>query len=219
MFSPCSGEGVHTSYTRHVTSRSLRRVGLLGGTFDPPHFGHLAMADTAMSQLGLEEVRFVVAHEPWQKMGDRVVTDSAIRLSMAAALVEGHPGLSADDQEIRRQGLTYTVDTLEAMNAENPADEIFLIVGADTAERIHTWHRLPDVLRLSTLVIVNRSSDIVAVPSAVQGARHEVVTMEPVDVSSSDIRAAVATDASIDTMTSPAVQAIIAQHHLYEVVS
>ena len=219
MFSGCSGEGSQTSYTRHVTSPSVRRVGLLGGTFDPPHFGHLAMADAAMSQLSLDEVRFVVAHEPWQKMGDRVVTDSAIRLSMAAALVEGHPGLSADDQEIRRQGLTYTVDTLEAMNAENPADEIFLIVGADTAERIHTWHRLPDVLRLSTLVIVNRSSDIVAVPSAVQGARHEVITMEPVDVSSSDIRAAVATDASIDTMTSPAVQAIIAQHHLYEVVS
>jgi nicotinate-nucleotide adenylyltransferase len=177
------------------------------------------MADTAMSQLGLDEVRFVVAHEPWQKMGDRVVTDSAIRLSMAAALVEGHPGLSADDQEIRRQGLTYTVDTLEAMNAENPADEIFLIVGADTAERIHTWHRLPDVLRLSTLVIVNRSSDIVAVPSAVQGARHEVITMEPVHVSSSDLRAAVATGASIEAMTSPAVQAIITQHHLYEVVS
>jgi nicotinic acid mononucleotide adenylyltransferase len=66
---------------------------------------------------------------------------------------------------------------------------------------------------------VNRSSDIVAVPSEVQGARHEVITMEPVDVSISDIRAAVATDASIDTMTSPAVQAIIAQHHLYEVVS
>ena len=219
MFSGCSGEGAQTSYTRHVTSPSVRRVGLLGGTFDPPHFGHLAMADTAMSQLGLDEVRFVVAHEPWQKMGDRVVTDSAIRLSMAAALVEGHPGLSADDQEIRRQGLTYTVDTLEAMNAENPADEIFLIVGADTAERIHTWHRLPDVLRLSTLVIVNRSSDIVAVPSAVQGARHEVVTMNPVHVSSSDLRAAVATGASIEAMTSSAVQAIIAQHHLYEVVS
>ena len=114
MFSGCSGEGAQTSYTRHVTSPSVRRVGLLGGTFDPPHFGHLAMADAVMSQLGLDEVRFVVAHEPWQKVGERVVTDSAIRQAMTTAMVNGRPGLSVDDQEIRRQGLTYTVDTLEA---------------------------------------------------------------------------------------------------------
>lgn len=219
MFSGCSGEGSQTSYTRHVTSPSVRRVGLLGGTFDPPHFGHLAMADAAMSQLSLDEVRFVVAHEPWQKVGERVVTDSAIRLAMTDALVNGRPGLSVDDQEIRRQGLTYTVDTLEATKATDPSIEMFLIVGADTAERMHTWHRLSDVLRLSTLVIVNRSSDIVSVPSAVQGARHEVVTMDPVHVSSSDLRAAVATGASIEAMTSPTVQVIIAQHHLYEMVS
>jgi nicotinate-nucleotide adenylyltransferase len=107
------------------------------------------MADAAMSQLSLDEVRFVVAHEPWQKVGERVVTDSAIRLAMTEALVNGRPGLSVDDQEIRRQGLTYTVDTLEATKAADPSIEMFLIVGADTAERIHTWHRRAHAMKWS----------------------------------------------------------------------
>ena len=91
-------------YTRHVTSTAPRRLGILGGTFDPPHAGHLAAAIAAQTQLGLDEVVLMVANEPWQKVGERDVTPAAVRIEMTDAMVRGLSGLRADDREIRRGG-------------------------------------------------------------------------------------------------------------------
>lgn len=188
-----------------------RRLGLLGGTFDPPHLGHLALAQTVMSQLHLDRVDFLVANDPWQKSDSRVVTSAAIRLGMVAALVADQPGLGMDDREIRRGGPTYTADTLEDIRGESPSTEVFLIVGADTAKRIATWHR-PDVVRnLSTLVIVNRSGE-----TARDGGPGSLsVTMQPVDISSTEIRTRVSRGESIESLTVAGVVDIIHQHGLY----
>jgi nicotinate-nucleotide adenylyltransferase len=205
----------YSFYTRHVTTTAPRRLGILGGTFDPPHAGHLAAAVAVQTQVVLDEVVLMVANEPWQKVGDRQVTPASLRWEMTEALVEGVPGLRADDREIRRGGPTFTVDTLEEILAEQPDTEIFLIVGADTAERLETWHRASDVVRLSTIVIVNRNDSTNTAPGFLRDARVLNVSMNPVDVSSSAIREAVARGESMDSSTSSSVESIIREHSLY----
>ena len=202
-------------YTRHVTSTAPRRLGILGGTFDPPHAGHLAAALAVQTQVALDELVLMVANEPWQKVGDRQVTPARVRFEMTEALVDGISGLRADDREIRRGGPTFTVDTLEEILAEQPDTEIFLIVGADTANRLKTWHRASDVVRLSTIVIVNRDDSTNAASGFLRDARVVNVTMNAVDVSSSAIRKSVAHGESIDSATSSSVASIIRDRSLY----
>ena len=198
-----------------MTTTAPRRLGILGGTFDPPHSGHLAAALAVQTQVGLDDVVLMVANEPWQKVGDRQVTPARVRFEMTDALVQGISGLRADDREISRGGPTYTVDTLEEILADQPGTEIFLIVGADTAQRLETWHRASDVVALSTIVIVNRNDVTNASPGFLHGARVVNVSMNRVDVSSSAIREAVANGESIDSLTSPSVASIIRDRSLY----
>ncbi|MFN5602263.1 MAG: nicotinate (nicotinamide) nucleotide adenylyltransferase [Acidimicrobiaceae bacterium] len=188
------------------------QLGLLGGTFDPPHLGHRGAALAVLAQLGLHRVDLLVANDPWQKSGDRAVSPAAVRLEMARALVTDTPGLGVDDREIRRGGPTYTADTLEDILRESPDTEIFLIVGADTAGRIHSWHRPEVVLALSTLVIVNRTDHAPDIP----GVTGVYVQMDPVNVSSTVIRQRVAAGESLDNFTTPEVARIIAQNNLYK---
>ena len=192
-----------------------RRLGILGGTFDPPHLGHRAAALAVQTQVGLDEIVLMVANEPWQKVGDRQVSAAQVRWDMTDALVQGISGLRADDREIRRGGPTFTVDTLEEILSDQPDTEIFLIVGADTAERLETWHRASDVVGLSTIVIVNRDETTNTAPGFLRDARVLNVTMNPVDVSSSALREAVARGESIDAMTSSSVASIIRDCSLY----
>ena len=198
-----------------MTTTVPRRLGILGGTFDPPHLGHRAAALAVQSHVGLDEIVLMVANEPWQKVGDRQVTAAQVRWDMTDALVQGISGLRADDREIRRGGPTFTVDTLEEILSDQPDTEIFLIVGADTAERLETWHRASDVVGLSTIVIVNRDETTNTAPGFLRDARVLNVTMTPVDVSSSAIREAVSHGDSIDAMTSSSVVTIIRDHSLY----
>lgn len=191
-----------------------RRIGLLGGTFDPPHLGHLAAARAARAQLGLDQVLFLVANDPWQKSGDRAVTPAGIRLEMARALVDGEDRMGVDDREIRRGGPTYTADTLEELVREYPDTDFFLIVGADTAGRIHTWQRPERVRALSTLVVVNRDSGTFDADDDTL-----VVSMSPVNASSSAIRVRVAEGEPVDHLTTAAVVRVIEQYALYRVAS
>jgi len=198
-----------------VTTTAPRRLGILGGTFDPPHAGHLAAALAVQTQVGLDDVVLMVANEPWQKVGDRQVTPARLRFEMTDALVQGISGLRAGDREIRRGGPTYTVNTLEEILAEQPDTEIFLIVGADTAQRLDTWHRASEVVSLSTIVIVNRDDVTNTASGFLHDARVVNVSMKPVDVSSSAIRESVACGESIDSATSASVVSIIHDHSLY----
>jgi len=171
----------------------------------------MAVRDT----MGLDRVDFLVANDPWQKSSDRVVSPAAIRLEMVHALVNGKDGLGVDDREIRRGGLTYTVETLEELAAEQPETEVFLIVGQDTANRISTWHRYEEVLALSTLVIVNRPETNAQLPLELSGSRVQNVSMPTVDVSSTRVRAAVAYGDDVSALTADSVANVIRDHGLY----
>ena len=190
------------------------RLGLLGGTFDPPHVGHLAVALAVGEALGLDRVDLVPANDPWQKTSEgRAVSPAAVRLQMVRALVDGHPRLAVDDREIVRGGPTYTVDTLREIRAELPEAELFLIVGSDTARRLPTWREHEEVGRLSTLVVVNRPDTAPETPSG--AGRVEFVVMKDVDVSSSAVRAAVSAGGDVTAMVTPAVAAVISGLGLY----
>lgn len=167
------------------------RWGLLGGTFDPPHCGHLAAARTCRAALGLDRLFLVVANEPWQKVPQRSVTPAEDRLAMVEAAAGLVPGLEPCRIEIDRGGPSYTIDTVEALRdraaaAGGPLPRLYLIVGADLVASLGTWMRVEDMKRLVTLVVVQRpQSTLVADPP---GWRVVHVQGDPVDVSSSEVR-------------------------------
>ena len=118
---------------------SGRRIGILGGTFDPPHLGHLLIAETARVALELESVLFLPAGEPWLKSG-QPITPAAHRLRMVELAVADNPHFRVSDREIRRSGATYTVDTLRELRDAYPADaEWYFIVGSDVLDQFHRW--------------------------------------------------------------------------------
>ena len=192
--------------------RSGSRIGILGGTFDPPHIGHLAVAVEVRHALDLDRVVLVAANQPWQKHGRRAISPAADRLAMVAASVEGLDGIEADDREIRRGGPSYTIDTLEELGEEDPSSERFVVVGSDAASTIDTWTRADDLSRSATFVVVPRPGAPGARPD---GFRWLDVKVLALAVSSTDIRARVAAGRPIDVLVAPGAVTYIEQHELY----
>lgn len=132
------------------------RLGVLGGTFDPIHVGHLVVAVNVRAALGLDRTLLVVANVPWQKTGSREITKAEDRLALVEAAVAGIDGLEASRIEIDRGGPSYMVDTLTELDGREPGAELFLVIGSDVAGDLATWERVDDMRSLCTLVIVNR---------------------------------------------------------------
>ncbi len=165
------------------------RVGLLGGTFDPPHCGHLAAARASVRALALDRLLFVVANEPWQKVGLRSITPAEDRFAMVESMARLVPGAEASRLEIDRGGPSYTVDTVEELRADARRRgvelDLFLVVGADLVAGLDTWERVDELRRAVTLAVVARPhSDTPRAP----GWRTVEVDGEAVDVSSSEVR-------------------------------
>lgn len=197
-----------------MPASNITTLGLFGGTFDPPHLGHLAAARAVRGALGLDRVALMVANDPWQKSSDRQVTPAEVRLEMVRALIAGEEGLIADDREIRRGGPTYTIDTLEELAQVHPGVRIYLVVGQDTAAAIAgSWHRGHDVLAAATVVVVTRAGGPSHPGGVPSGSMY--VEMKPVDVSSSQIREAVSRGDSVDHLTGVSVARLIERHGLY----
>lgn len=188
------------------------RIGLFGGTFDPPHVGHLVTAVNVRHALALDCVVLMVAGEPWQKVGHRSVTPAAHRLAMVHAAVDGVPGLVAGDLEVRRGGASYTADTLESLTHEHPAAQLFTIVGDDAAAGFETWQRFERVAELSTLVVVDRPGTESQLPGRHQWVHVEVPHLE---VSSTDLRARINDGRPLDYLVLPSVLTVIRQLGLY----
>lgn len=190
------------------------RVGVLGGSFDPVHIGHLAVAVTARWALDLDRVLLVVANDPWQKTGTRPITPAEDRLAVVQAAVEGLDGLEASRVEIDRGGPSYTVDTLLELRQQWPGAELFLVVGTDVAAGLHTWHRSTDLPELATLVVAERAG---AAPAPPPPGPWRVVRLPvpALDVSSSDLRERLARGAPVDVLVPPAAIRCIADRGLY----
>ena len=196
---------------------SARRVGVLGGTFDPVHIGHLVTAAEVRWVAGLDVVLLVVANEPWQKVGARPMTPAADRLAVVQAAVEGVAGVEASSIEVDRGGPTYTADTL----AELAGDELFLVVGADVAAALGTWKRVDEIqARLAGLLVVDRPG-FAATSGLVEGLRVAgwpgvaAVAVPRLEVSSTDLRRRVAEGRPIEFLVPPGAIHEIAQRGLY----
>ncbi len=188
----------------------MERLGILGGTFDPVHVGHLAAASAARHHLGLGRVLLVVAGDPWQKHG-LVVAPAEARYEMVAAALDGVEGIEASRLEVDRPGPTYTMDTVDQLRA--PDRELFLIVGADVAARIETWDRVNELRNAVTLAIVDRDDGRAA--ESPDGWRAVPVPMPRIDVSSTDLRRRVAEGAPVEfLMPLPAVR-VLRERGLY----
>lgn len=191
----------------------MRRIGVFGGTFDPPHVGHLVVAVNVRHALGLDVVLLVVANDPWQKTGSRAVSPAADRLAMVVAAVGDVDGLEASDIEIQRGGTSYTADTLVELRAREPDAELFLVLGSDAADGLPTWERADEVRRLAQVVVVTR-------PGAEDGAPPPgwgwtSVQCPRLEVSSSDLRARVLDGRPLDFLLPPAVIDCIEARGLY----
>lgn len=156
--------------------RPVRR-GILGGTFDPPHLAHLFAGEAAYRDLDLDVVTFIPAGAPWQK-ATRHVSSAAHRWQMTLLAVEGVPYFEADDREVRREGWTYTIETLHSFPDD---EELFLVLGADAARGVPTWHESGEILRRVTIAVVPRPGiDRGEVDEAISGGR--VVWLDTPDV-------------------------------------
>ena len=188
------------------------RLGVLGGTFDPVHVGHLVAAVDVRHALGLDRMLMVVANRPWQK-GHRRLAPAEDRLAVLEAALAGTPGIEASGIELDRPGDTVTADTLEQLAAEDPARELFLVMGADVAADLHTWRRGEVCGRLATLVVVNRAGTPGPDP-AVLGAGWRVrhVEIPALAVSSSEVRERIASGRPVDfLLPRPAIDLIRAR--------
>jgi nicotinate-nucleotide adenylyltransferase len=188
------------------------RIGVFGGTFDPPHVGHLVTAVNVLHALELDRLILMVANLPWQKIGKRQITPAADRLAMVEAAVAGVEGLLAGDHEIQAGGASYTADTLTYVGAEYEGARLFTVVGDDAAAGIRTWERADEVIERSQLVVVDRPGEPVALDPSIDWIRVEVPRLE---VSSTDLRARCVDGRPLDYLVTDEVLAVIAERSLY----
>ncbi|MGD9997154.1 MAG: nicotinate-nucleotide adenylyltransferase [Ilumatobacteraceae bacterium] len=197
------------------TPEAALRIGLFGGTFDPPHVGHLVTAVNVRYALQLDVVVLMVANVPWQKHGSRAITPAEDRLAMVQAAVAEVKGLEAGDLEIRRGGASYTADTLAALAECHPGAQLFTIVGDDAAAGITTWERYDEVVDRSALVVVDRPGAPVELSDRFDWMRVEVPRLE---VSSTDLRARVRDGRPLDYLVTEPVLQIVRERSLYQEV-
>jgi nicotinate-nucleotide adenylyltransferase len=190
---------------------AAQRIGVLGGTFDPVHVGHIVAAVESRAGLRLDRVLLVVAGDPWQKRG-RVVAAAADRLGLVEAAVDGIEGVEASAIEVERPGPSVTADTLEALAAGG--DELFLLLGADSVANMGTWKRLDETRHLATVVVIERAGDVHAEPPGT-GWRFERLSIPRLDISSTDLRDRLAAGRPIEGLVPPAVVQEIHKRGLY----
>jgi nicotinate-nucleotide adenylyltransferase len=193
------------------------KVGVLGGTFDPVHLGHLILADQAREALALDEMLFIPAGEPWRK-SSREITTAEHRLAMLGAAIDGNDAFGISEVELRRPGPTYTADTLEALAGERLDDIFYFIIGADALADLPAWHDPARIVLHALLAVAPRDGlpatrRVPGVPG-IEG-RIEQFAMPRIEISSTDIRARVAAGTSIRYMVPAAVEAYIRKHKLY----
>jgi len=202
----------------------MRRIGLFGGTFDPPHLGHLVLAEWARARLRLDLVVFMPAGTPPHKRGRRL-TDAADRLAMARLAARGNPAFRVSGYEARRDGPSFTVDTLRHLRAREPGTRFFLLMGADSLAEFPTWHEPREIARLATLVVAARplpaggppgASAHARFPTALRTRVRAILLDNPlVDISSSALRARARAGLPLRYLVPDAVAAYVARHALY----
>ena len=197
----------------------MNSIAVLGGTFDPPHNGHLCLAQASADALSLERVLLIPTGNPHFKL-DKYVTPVEHRVAMCQLLASLDERFEVNLIEAQREGITYTADTLEALHAQHKDAQLLFIVGGDCAEHIMTWHRAADISRLCKLVVVARAGyDSAAAKQALRecGLGFDVTWIETdvPDVSSTQVRERVCAGQSISGLVPDEIERYILEHRLY----
>lgn len=194
------------------------RIGVVGGTFDPVHLGHLEMAEAARRCAGLDRVLLVPAADPPHR--GQAVASPSDRLHMCRLAVQGRPHLEVSDIELRRKGPSYTADTLKELARTSPGSELYLVLGWDAARELATWHRPDEVLRLARVVVVSRPGypqpgldDLRR--AGIDPTRAMLCPARTPDLDATDVRARAARGESLAGLVDPAVEAYLRDHGLY----
>jgi len=196
---------------------STRRVGILGGAFDPPHLAHVALARSAIKQLQLDALRVVPTGQAWHK--PRQLTPALHRLAMARLAFAGLPLAYVDACETQRQGPSYTVDTLREMQRAEPQTQWFLIIGADQAAALTSWQHWQEIVQSATICVADRPHSTGAkgqFDAELAFAQQFVhLDLPALDVDATSIRKAVSAQQNVAPLVGASVARYIADHHLY----
>ena len=192
----------------------MKLLGLFGGTFDPPHTAHLALARAALDAFQLDALHWIPAGRPWQNA--RTITDAAHREAMVSAAIADEPRFVLDRIELDRAGPSFTLDTVRALRSQHTQAEFFLVIGADQYAGLHTWRGWQELLGLVTLAVANRPGLMPAVNAEVLRTPHRVVPLPMLDISATCIRSRVAHGLPIDALVPAPVARYIQTHSLYK---
>ena len=196
----------------------VRRVAILGGTFDPIHYGHLAIAEQARERLGADEAWLVPTRRPPHR--EPTIASAEDRLDMVTAAVDGRAGLRSVDLEVRRPGPSYTIDTLVELEAQHPDAELWLVLGADAARDIGSWHRHDELLARARFLLVNRTGvpdidDAQARSLGYPAERTRIVHVDSPPLSATEARRRVAAGLGLEGLVPAPVASLIAARGLY----
>jgi nicotinate-nucleotide adenylyltransferase len=187
------------------------RLGIYGGAFDPPHNAHVALARAAVAQLKLDELRVFPTGHAWHRSNE--VTAAAHRVAMARIAFDVLPKTVVDDRETRREGPTYTIDTLRELRRDIADAQLFLVLGEDQARAFTTWREWAEIARIATLCIARRgaASGELRIP----GATFVALQLPSMPESATAIRAAASRGEDVSSLVPPGIASYIASHHLY----
>ena len=196
--------------TETVTAIPHRRVGILGGTFNPPHLGHLIMAQQVGDQLGLDEVRFMPDAQP-PHVDEKKTIAVEDRANMVQEAIVDNPLFRLETAEIERGGKSYTYETMKFLKAKHPDTQYYFIIGGDMVDSLHTWYHIDELVKLVTFVGIKRTG----YPTTSQ---YPVIWVDAplIDISSTQIRQKISHGHSVRYLVPEAVAAYIKEHHLYE---
>ncbi len=192
----------------------LKRIGIFGGSFDPPHLGHLVIAELARRTLKLDVVYLVPAYQPPHKAG-RHASTARDRLAMTRLSARGNPRLRVSDIEIRRRGVSYTVYTVRAFHRRFPSADLFLIVGGDSLQQFHSWKDPERILQLASLAVYRRPQKG-SQRSKTSNTKYHRIKGPLMDLASTDIRRRLLEGKAIDEMVRENVLAFIIRKRLYQ---
>ena len=190
-----------------------KRIGLFGGSFDPVHNAHLALARQALQQLQLDELRWVPVGQAWQK--SRPLTPAVHREAMLRLAIAGEPRFVFEGCELRRAGPSYTLDTVGELQAATPGAQWFLVIGQDQYAGLHTWFGFEQLLPLVTLAVAQRPDAPAEADARVRAAAQVALALPPTAVSATELRARLAAGQDVSTLVPPPVAQYIHQHRVY----
>ncbi|MGO4109962.1 nicotinate-nucleotide adenylyltransferase [Paenibacillus sp. YAF4_2] len=195
----------------------MRRIGIMGGTFDPIHIGHLIAAEAARDSLGLDEVWFIPTYHPPLKDNQPGVS-SELRLQMVQEALGGNPSFKALDIELQRGGMSYSIETVLELKKRHPDDAFSYIIGSDRINDLPKWHRIQELTELITFIGLEREGTPVQLEQLPDDLRQRVTmsAMPPIGISSTDIRSRVQSGRSIEYLVPDTVHQFIKRRGLYE---